>query len=174
MWADRLFDRAVLARVAAVTVPALAAFLTLRFTLPTVGREQVPGYGSLLGGRIDVIQEAFQDARAQLVAGSATVYGPLWLIAPLGFVRFDFARRGLVLVGLCLVAFTFALDWGRIIAVAAPVVYAAAAWVLWRHPRTRAPIFALCAVLVVGYATYMQVEGVQNLIDAGPPPYPVR
>ena len=173
VWADRLFDRAVLARAAAVTAPALAAFLTLRFTLPTVGRDQVPGYGSLFGGRIDVVEEAFQDPVVQL-RRLATVYGPLWLIAPLGFLRFDFARRGLVLVGLCLVAFTFALDWGRIIAVAAPVFYAAAAWVLWRHPRTRAPIFALCVVLVVGYAAYMQVEGVQNLIDAGPPPYPVR
>lgn len=173
VWAERLVDRDVLARVAAVTAPALVAFLTLRFTLPTVGREQVPGYGSLLGGRIDVIQEAFQTP-GTLLRRLATVYGPLWLIAPLGFVRFGFARRGLVLVGLCLVAFTFALDWGRIIAVAAPVVYAAAAWGLWKHPRTRAPVFALCVVLVLGYAAYMQSGGVQNLIDAGPPPYPVR
>ena len=173
VWADRVVDRAVLARVAAVTAPALAAFLTLRFTLPTVGREQVPGYGSALGGRIDVLEEGLEDPVTQL-RRLATVYGPLWLIAPLGFLRFGFARRGLVLVGLCLVAFTFALDWGRIIAVATPVVSAAAAWVLWRHPRTRAPVFALCVVLVVGYAAYMQAEGMQNLIDAGPPPYPVR
>ena len=29
-------------------------------------------------------------------------------------------------------------------------------------------------VLVAGYALYMQVEGMDNLIEAGPPPYPVR
>ena len=75
---------------------------------------------------------------------------------------------------LCAVAMTFALDWGRVAFVAAPVVYAAAAWTLDRRPRLLAPALLACAALIAGYAIYMQVTGTQNLIDAGPPPYPVR
>jgi hypothetical protein len=69
---------------------------------------------------------------------------------------------------------TFALDWGRVAFVAAPVVYAAAAWTLDRRPRLLVAALVACAVMIVGYAAYMQIDGTQNLIDAGPPPYPVR
>lgn len=175
VWAERLVDTRVLRDVALATAPAVAAFVTLRLAIPTVGREQVPGYGgSLLGGRLDVVEEALESPGTQarrLVA----VYGPLWAVAPFALrERGSFARRGLVLVALCAVACTFALDWGRVFFVAAPVVYAASACVLDRRPAWRAPVFALLAALVVGYAAYMQVEGVENLIEAGPPPYPVR
>ena len=174
VWAQRPWDRAAFVRVAAVAAPAFAAFMALRFAIPTVGREQVPGYGdSLVGGRIEVLKSALSspeiEARRLLL-----IYGPLWLLAPLALRDFWFARRGLVLVGLCVVAMTFALDWGRIAFIAAPVVYGAAAWTLDRRPRLLAPTLALCAVMIVGYAIYMQTTGVDNIIRQSPPPYPVR
>ena len=158
-----------------VAAPAIVAFCALRFAIPTVGREQVPGYGaSLIGGRIDVLIDglrAFFDVEARRLA---ITFGPLWLLAPLALREFQFARRGLVLLALCAVAMTFALDWGRVAFVAAPVVYAAAAWTLDRRPRWRAPTFAACALMIVGYAVYMQLVGTENIIDAGLPPYPLR
>lgn len=174
VWADRPWDRAALLRAAAVAAPALVAFAALRLAIPTVGREQVPGYGqSLLGGRLEVLKSGLSapevEARRLL-----SIYGPLWLLAPLALKDFWFARRGLVLVVLCLVAMTFALDWGRIAFIAAPVVYAAAAWTLDRRPRLLAPTLVACAVLIFGYAAYMQAAGVDNIINQSPPPYPVR
>jgi hypothetical protein len=174
VWADRPWDRAAFARAAAVAAPALVAFLALRLTIPTVGREQVPGYGdSLIAGRFKVLEDGLSspllEARRLL-----SIYGPLWLLAPLALRGFWFARRGLVLVVLCLVAMTFALDWGRIAFIAAPVVYAAAAWTLDRRPRLLVPTLAACAVLILGYAAYMQISGVDNIINTSPPPYPVR
>jgi hypothetical protein len=86
-----------------------------------------------------------------------------------------FARRGLVLVALSLVSMTFALDWGRMILLAAPVFYAAGAYVLQRHRRWWAPAFAVFLALVVGYAVYMDVSGTKSgIIDNPPPPYPVQ
>lgn len=174
VWAQRPLDRAALLRVVAVSAPALAAFIALRFAIPTVGREQVPGYGdSLLGGRLEVLEDGLSSPLLE-ARRLASIYGPLWLLAPLALRGFWFARRGLVLVGLCLVAMTFALDWGRIAFIAAPVVYAAAAWTLDRRPRLLVPTLAACALLVFGYAAYMQIAGTDNIIDQSPPPYPVR
>jgi hypothetical protein len=62
----------------------------------------------------------------------------------------------------------------RVAAVAAPVMYAAAAWTLDRRPRLFAPTLVACAALIFGYAGYMQLEGVDNIIEQSPPPYPVR
>jgi len=173
VWAERWFDRAALLRTLAVAAPALVAFLVLRVAIPTVGREQVPGYGSPVGGRLDVIGDGLRswDVEARRLLA---IYGPLWLLAPLALRGFWFARRGLVLAVLCAVAMSFALDWGRVAFVAAPVVYAAAAWTLDRRPRLLVPALVACVVMIAGYAAYMQVSGTQNLIDAGPPPYPVR
>jgi hypothetical protein len=174
VWAERPVDRAALTRTLAVAAPALLAFLALRLAIPTVGREQVPGYGrSLIGGRLQLIGDGMRhwDVEARRLLA---IYGPLWLLAPLALRGFSFARRGLVLAGLCAIAMTFALDWGRVALVAAPVVYAAAAWTLERRPRLLAPALVGCAVLIFGYAAYMQVSGTGHLIDAGPPPYPVR
>ena len=173
VWADRLWDPGALRRVAAATAPAVVAFVTLRLTIPTVGRDQVPGYGSLVGGRIDVLQEA-AERPGEMLRRIASVYGPLLLVAPFALRGSRFARRGLVLVGLCLVAMTFALDWGRIAALAAPVVYAAAAWTLARHPRLVVPVLGAMALLVVVYAAYMEVSGMDNLLNTGAPPYPIR
>ena len=174
VWAQRPLDRAALARVLAVAAPAVVAFCALRLAIPTVGRELVPGYGaSLIGGRIEVLGDGLRafDIEARRLA---LIYGPLWLLAPLALRDFWFARRGLVLVPLCMIAMTFALDWGRVAFVAAPVVYAAAAWTLHQRPRLLAPALALCALMIVAYAVYMQLVGTQNIIDAGLPPYPLR
>lgn len=175
VWARRPLDRDALLRAAAAAVPAVVAFCALRLAIPTVGRELVPGYGgSLLGGRIDVLSDglhSFFDVEGRRLA---LVYGPLWLLAPLALRGFSFARRGLVLVALSAVAMTFALDWGRVAFVAAPVVYAAAAWTLDRRPRLRAPVLAACALMIAGYAVYMQLAGTDHIIDAGLPTYPLR
>ena len=174
VWADRPWDRAALLRVAAVAAPALVAFAALRLAIPTVGREQVPGYGqSLLGGRLEVLRSGLSTPEVE-ARRLLSIYGPLWLLAPLALKGFWFARRGLVLVALCLVAMTFALDWGRIAFIAAPVVYAAAAWTLDRRPRLLVPTLVACGVMIFGYAAYMEVAGVDNIINQSPPPYPVR
>jgi hypothetical protein len=173
VWAERPWDRAVLLRVLALAAPAAAAFVALRFAIPTVGREQVPGYGaSLIAGRWDVLKSGLTSEVE--VRRLATIYGPLWLLAPLALRGFWFARRGLVLVCLCVVAMTFALDWGRVAFIAAPVVYAAAAWTLDRRKRLFAPTLAACALMIFGYAAYMQIAGTDNIINTGPPRYPIR
>jgi len=173
VWAERLFDRRALGQMVAASAPALVAFVALRLTIPTVGRDQVPGYGgSPIGARFDLIKDGFSDAGA-MARRLVTIFGPLWLLAPLALKDFSFARRSLVLPALCASAMTFALDWGRIAFIAAPVTYAAAAWALDRRPQLLVPTFAACAALVFGYATYMQVSGVDNIVE-NVPAYPVR
>ena len=173
VWADRLWDPAVLRRVVAATAPAVAAFVALRLAIPTVGREAVPGYDSLVGGRLDILEDAYE-RRWEEIRRVGSAYGPLWLLLPLGLAHERFARRGLVLLGLCVISLLFALDWGRIFILAAPVVYAASAAALERYPRLRMPTLVLGALLVFGYAAYMQLEGVENIIEEPLPPYPVQ
>ena len=104
-----------------------------------------------------------------------TVYGPLWLVAPLALRDMRFGRRGLVLVALALASMTFALDWGRMILLAAPVFYPASAYVLARHPSWARPDLAAFLLLAIVYAVYMDVSGVKSgIIDNPPPPYPVQ
>ena len=60
IWAERLVDTDALRREAIVSAPAIVIYLALRLAIPTVGREQVAGYGgSLLGGRVDVLRDGF-------------------------------------------------------------------------------------------------------------------
>lgn len=175
LWAVRLLDRDAALRALAVTAPAVVAYLAIRLGFHTVGKAQVPGYtGSLVSERVTVIElglrSPFQEARRVI-----SVYGPLWLAAPFALAGMRFARRGLVLVALCLVSMTYALDWGRMILLAAPVFYPAAAWTLERHPRLQRPSFAAFALLIAVYAIYMAHSGVRTgIVDVGPPPYPVR
>jgi hypothetical protein len=175
LWALRPLDRRAAIDSLAVAAPAIAIYAAIRLGVRTVGETQVPGYaGSLVAERFTVIklglQSAFQEARRMF-----TVYGPLWLVAPLALRDMRFARRGLVLVALSLIAMSFALDWGRMILLAAPVFYPAAARVLSRRPTWRAPVLAAFALLAIAYAVYMDVSGVKNgIIDNPPPPYPVQ
>jgi hypothetical protein len=175
VWAVRPLDVRAARRVALVSAPALAAYVAIRLGVSTVGEAQVPGYGgSLVGERFTVIKDGlrspFQEARRM-----ASIYGPLWLIAPFALRDMSYARRGLVLVAASLVSMTFALDWGRMILLAAPVFYPAAAYVLERHRRWWLPALVAGLALVVGYAVYMDRSGVQHGIVENPlPPYPVR
>jgi hypothetical protein len=175
LWAVRPLDRRAVLDSLAVAAPAVVIYAAIRLGIRTVGETQVPGYaGSLVAERFTVIklglQSVFQEARRMF-----TVYGPLWLVAPLALHDMRFARRGLVLVVLSVVAMSFALDWGRMILLAAPVFYPAAAHVLSRRPSWRVPVFAAFALLAIVYAVYMDVSGVKSgIIDNGPPPYPVQ
>jgi hypothetical protein len=175
IWAERLIDVDAFKRVAIVSAPAIAIYVALRLFIPTVGRELVVGYGgSLLGGRFDVLHDGLNQIATEL-RRMFTVYGPLWFIAPLALRDMRLAQRGLVLVALCVVSMTFALDWGRIILLAAPIFYAAGAFVLRDKRQLSIATLAAFAVLIVAYAGYMQHSGVRTgIIETGPPPYPVR
>ncbi len=175
LWALRPLDRRAALETIAVAAPAVALYAAIRLGISTVGETQVPGYGgSLVAERFTVIklglQSAVQEARRMF-----TVFGPLWLVAPPALRDMRFARRGLVLVALALVSMTFALDWGRMILLAAPAFYPASAYVLARHPRWARPVLATFLLLAIGYAVYMGVSGVKSgIIDNPPPPYPVQ
>jgi hypothetical protein len=175
MWARRPLDRDVLRRVALVAGPALAAYAATRWLVPTVGRERVLGYDKgAIAGRREVLDAARRQAWDQTRrVGSA--FGPLWLTYPFALRGMRFARAGLIVVGLTAFACLFALDWGRILFLAAPVVFVAGGWVLDRHRRVAVAVLAALAVMNVGYAIHMDRSGVVDGIDhAAPPPYPVR
>ncbi|MCW3040143.1 MAG: hypothetical protein JWM31_2048, partial [Solirubrobacterales bacterium] len=174
VWAARPLDADAARRTALVCAPAVVAYVALRLGIPTVGREQVLGYGDgLLRGRVNNLRRGLDDgvteARRVLVA-----FGPLWLVAPLALRDTPFVRRGLVLVACCLASMTFALDWGRMILLAAPVVLVAAGVVLRRHRRLAVAVLVGCAVVNLAYAVHMQRSGVRDGIDrVGAPPYVV-
>jgi hypothetical protein len=174
VWATSPWDRRAARTVALAGLPGVAVYAALRLSLPTVGREQVLGYDSLVGGRVDVLREALGDpfvtARRMF-----TALGPLWLAAPFALRDMPFARRGLALVALCAIAMLFAADWGRIILLAAPAFYVAGAYVLKDRPGAAAAAVAAFVALNVAYAIYMDQTGVQRGIIEGPlPSYPVR
>lgn len=175
VWAVRWWDRDALVRVLAVGAPAVAAYLTLHLAIPTVGRSSVPGYGGLLVGERGHVIALGLDSLATELRRMFSVFGPLWLLAPLALRGSRFARRGLALVACSLVSMTFALDWGRMIFLSAPVFYPAGAFTLRARPRWRTPTWIAFAVLILGYALYMDHSGVRHgIIDNPLPPYPVR
>jgi hypothetical protein len=175
VWAERVWDLKAARNTLLVGAPALLALLGLHIFIPTVGEATVPGYGgSLIGQRFDVLESGLKsfstEARRML-----TIFGPLWIAAPIALASSRFARRSLVLVGCALISMTFALDWGRMIFLAAPAFYPAGAYTLTKHPRWRIPALAVFAILIVGYAIHMDRSGVQHgIIESPPPPYPVR
>jgi hypothetical protein len=175
LWSERWWDRRAARRALAVGAPALAAFLALRFAIPTIGGAQVPGYGGpLLGARLSLLGTGARDGLVE-ARRALSVYGPLWIAAPLALGGMRYARRGLVLVAACLLSMTFALDWGRMIFLAAPVFYPAGAFTLGRHPRWRIPALVALALLIAAYALHMSHGGLRAGIDESPPPpYPVR
>lgn len=173
-WAERPWSPRALGDVALVSAPAIAAFAALRVGIPTVGREQVRGYDSLLAGRWELIEDGVGGLAVQ-ARRIGYVAGPLWIFAALALRDSPFARRGLVLIGLCLVAMTFAGDWGRIAFIAAPVVYGAGALALAPRRRWWLPVLGTMLLINLGYAVHMDRSGVRNgIIDAPDPAYPVR
>jgi hypothetical protein len=174
VWADRLFDVAAARRTAAVALPAAAVYVALRLALPTVGREQVIGYaGGFLHERVHVVRTALGDWRVAL-RRVLLAFGPLWLVAPFALKEMRYARRGLVLVALCAVAATYALDWERVFVLATPVIYPAAGFVLASRRRLALVVLAAWLAVIVGYAAHMQRSGVANIDHGSPPTYPVQ
>jgi hypothetical protein len=175
IWAARPLDGDAARRTALVCAPAIVAYVALRLGLPTVGRELVPGYGDgVIDGRLNNLHRGLDDWQTE-GRRIGTQFGPLWLLAPFALRDSAFARRGLVLIAACLVAMTFALDWGRILLLAAPVVVVAAGVTLQRQRRLVVPVLVVCAALNVTYAVHMDRGGVREGIDHnGLPPYPVR
>ena len=172
VWAERPLDRAAARDLALVAALPIIGYVYLRASIVAVGERYQPGYeGPFLSERIDVLKAALEHGGwHRELRRMALTYGPLWLAAPFAVTSLRFARRGLVLVALCVGAMTFALDWGRMIFFAAPVVYVAAAHTL-RH-RRRLAVVAVVALLAmdVGYAIYMQVHGVKSGLDSNGPP----
>jgi hypothetical protein len=174
VWARDWWDGDAFRRVVAVALPAALAYASLRLAIPTVGREQVPGYGSLVGSRWDVIRDALTTLPT-LARRAFTTFGPFWFVAPLALRDWSFARRSLVLAALCAMSMTFALDWQRVVLIAAPAVYASAAWSVRHSTRLLAVVLAAWLALIGGYAIYMDRSGVRTgIIENSPPRYPVR
>jgi hypothetical protein len=173
-WARRPFDLSALRRTLLVSAPMLGAYLALRLGIPTVGRAFVPGYGgSLLGERLTTLRKGLDVGVFTQARRMAAVFGPLWLLAPPAIVSTRFGRRGLVLAAGSLISMSFAYDWGRMVLLSAPLAYGAAAITLRRHPRLQLPTLIAWALLIVGYAIYMDVSGVlHGIINNPPPPYP--
>jgi hypothetical protein len=164
VWAERLIDPRALRDTALAAVMPVAAYAVLRSSVQAVGRQYEPGYsGPFLDARFDLIGQALSGhSWAVELRRLAYTYGPLWLVAPFALRDLRFARRGLVLVALCVGSMTFAYDWGRIIFLAAPVFYVASAHVL--RGRRRLAVATVVALLAVdiGYGVYLQVYGVQH------------
>jgi len=177
-WAERALDRAALRDTALVAVAPVIAYAYLRTSIIAVGERYQPGYtGSFLHGRVQVVRQALQGGGWHVeLRRLAIVYGPLWLAAPFGIGKLRFTRRGLVLVALCVASMTFALDWGRAIFFAAPVIYVAAAYVIRHRRMVAAAAIAGLLALDLGYAIYMQSYGVKHSLDVHGPPArgPVR
>lgn len=175
LWAQRAWDIAAARQAALIGAPAVLAFIALHLAIPSIGRASVPGYGgSPIDGRWHVLESGLRDLPAE-ARRMLSIYGPLWLAAPLALSSSRFARRGFVLVACSLVSMTFALDWGRMIFLAAPAFYPAGAHTLTGHPRWRIPALVAFTALILGYAVYMDRSGLQHgIIEGPPPPYPIR
>jgi hypothetical protein len=172
VWAERPLDLRALRDVAAVAAVPVAVYVYLRISIVAVGQGYQPGYtGPFFQARLDVLRAALGHGgwRGEL-RRVAVVYGPLWLLAPIALRALPFARRGLVLVGLCVVSMTYALDWGRAIFFAAPVIYVAAAYVVRDRRRLAAATVIALLALDLGYAGYMQIHGVRHGLDSTGPP----
>jgi hypothetical protein len=167
IWARRPVDWEAARDTALVGALPIAIYLILRSSIAAVGLQYIPGYsGPFLKERWDIIRQGLSAGEwQQQIRRVALAYGPIWLIAPIALRSSSFARRGLVLVVLCLGAITFAFGWGRIMFFAAPVFYVATAHVI--KDRRRLALATIVALLAfdAAYAIYMQAYGVQHGID---------
>jgi hypothetical protein len=166
VWAQRLVDRRALRDVALIAAGPVAVYLLIRAVVPAIGSQYTPGYtGSFLSARAHVFRQVFTGAQLRRIAYA---FGPLWLVAPFALRDLAFARRGLVLIALCVVGMSVAEDAGRDIFIAAPVVYVAAAFVVQRRRRLALLLVVALLALDVGYAVYMQAYGVAHGLDVAP------
>jgi anthranilate phosphoribosyltransferase len=67
---------------------------------------------------------------------------------------------------MCVASMSFAYDWGRIIFLAAPVFYVAAAHVLRNRPRLAVATVITLLAVDLGYGIYVQVSGVAHGLEA--------
>lgn len=163
VWARHPIDLEALRDLAYTCLLPAVLYVVIRTQIHAVGKQYIPGYsGSFITARINLVKHAQLGVELRRLAYT---YGPLWLVAPFALRSSRFARCGLVLVVLCVASMTYAYDWGRIIFLAAPVFYVAAAQVL--EHRRRAAIATVIVLLAVdiGYGVYLQVHGVQYGLD---------
>lgn len=168
VWARRLVDADALKDLALVATLPIVVYLRIRTSIDAVGKQYIPGYsGPFLRERYEIVKQGLQDGTwKRELRRLAAAYGPLWLTAPFALRTLPFARRGLVLVGLCALSMTFAFDWERVMFFAAPVIYVSSAHVI--APRRRLAVLTVAALfaLDLGYGIYMQVYGVTHGLDA--------
>jgi hypothetical protein len=166
VWAERLVDREALRDATLVAVAPIAGYIALRLGIPAAGTTYTPDYtGSFVHVRFEIFRHAVSGVELRR---AAYTYGPLWLVAPLALRRHQFARRALVLVAVCVIAMTVSWDAQRVIFLAAPVFYVAAALAVKHRRRLAlATVIALFAVNAA-YAGYMQVHGTVHGLDATP------
>lgn len=163
VWAERPLDREAVRDVALVAALPAAAYLALRASVDAVGSSYASGFsGSFLHVRLKILGAALSGLQLRRLAYT---YGPLWLVAPFALRDLSFARRGLALIALCLLAMTVTFDSPRIVFLAAPVFYVAAAWVLRSRPRLAVLSVAALLAVDVGYGIYLQVHGVSHGLD---------
>jgi hypothetical protein len=167
VWAERPFDWEALRDVVLVTAAPVAVYVILRTSINAVGRQYQPGYtGPFLKARWDIVRSALSGATLPVeLRRLAYTFGPLWLVAPFALRDLSFARRGLVLVVLCLASLTFAYDWGRIMFLAAPVFFVAAACVVDDRRRLALATVLVLLAVDIGYGVYLQAYGVKHGLD---------
>ena len=167
VWAERLFDREAFRDTILTALLPVIAYVVIRTQVDAVGRQFEPGYsGPFFKARWDIVRAALSGANAQLeLRRLAYAFGPLWLVAPFALRDMRFARRGLVLVALCVASMTYAYDWGRIIFLAAPVCYVAAAYVLRGRRRLALATVIVLLAVDIGYGIYLQAYGVKHGLD---------
>ncbi len=175
VWARSPFDREALRDTVALAVAPLIAYVVIRTSITAAGMAYIPGYnGPFFTERWDIIRTAFSSGTLPTeLRRLALSYGPIWLAAPFALRDLPFARRGLVLVLLCVAAMTFAFDWGRIIFLAAPVFYVAAAWAVRERRRFALALVIGLFALDLGYGIYMQAYGVAHGIESSVSGVPV-
>lgn len=164
VWAERPVDREALRDTAYVSAAPLLLYLFMRTSIDARGKEWP---GTLMSARFHVIREGLQNGGWKVeLRRLAYTFGPIWIAAPLALWTLKFARRSLVLVALLVISCTFALDWGRVMFLGAPVFYVAAAWVVKDRRRLAVALVTTLLIMDVAYAVYMQVHGVDHGLDA--------
>lgn len=168
VWAQRAIDLTAARDTALSAAVPVIAYLVIRTSVDAVGLQYIPGYaGPFLKARWDVIRQGLSGGDlGQQLRRLALAYGPIWVVAPPALGTVTFARRGLVLVGLCLASMTYAFGWGRIIFFAAPVFYVAAGRVIGDRRRLALATVTCLLALDLAYAIYLQVHGVRYGLDA--------
>jgi hypothetical protein len=164
VWAERPLDREALRDTVYVSAAPLLLYLFMRTSIDARGKEWP---GTFISARFHVIKEGLQNGGWKVeLRRLAYTFGPIWIAAPLALWTLKFARRSLVLVALLVISCTFALDWGRVMFLGAPVFYVAAAWVVKDRRRLAVALVTTLLIMDVGYAVYMQVHGVDHGLDA--------